>query len=161
MNYPKYIFNSSSDSVDFTFKSVGGKGEIEKAIRYELVNEEHNIYNLCFGEIKGYNEGTGKLEIDDKVESKNGDMEMILATVASSAYLFNETYPERIIYFSGSTDSRTRLYRMAISKEYDEISKKFDIFGAVFEDNVLRTVPFNNNGYFNGFIIKSKQNEKS
>lgn len=156
MNYPKYIFTSSTDSMTFEFISNGTKGKIDKMIRYECIDEDKKIYNLCFGNKIVINEQTGELKIDDLAISNNGDLEKILATVAASAYVFAQSYPDRLIFFRGSTKSRTRLYRRAIFTAYDEISEKFDIFGAIIDGTIVKNVPFEPNGDFLGFFIKPK-----
>lgn len=156
MNYPKYDFTSSTDNVTFEFVSDGSNGAIKKVINYQLLDKDKQIFNLCFGDNLGINPDTGELNIDDIVVSKNGDMEKVLATVASSVYLFAKTYPDKLIFFQGSTESRTRLYRKAISKVFDEISKTLDIFGAILKDGKVLNVPFSTNGNFYGFFIKAK-----
>ena len=159
MNYPKYDFTASSENLTFEFVSNGTNGSIDKAIVYNCLSEEHNVYNLCFGDNKGIDEETGELNIDDIAISNNGDLEKILATVASSAYIFSETYPDRLIFFTGSTPARTRLYRRAISKEFEHISETFTIFGAINVNGKIINVPFNKTENFYGFYIKAKSNE--
>jgi hypothetical protein len=156
MNYPKYDFTSSTENITFEFISNGSNGSIEKAIMYQCISEETQVYNLCFGDNKGIDQETGELNIDDITVSNNGDLEKILATVASSAYIFAETYPDRLIFFKGSTPARTRLYRRAICKEFNYISKTFAIFGAVNIDGKIINVPFNATDDFYGFYIKTK-----
>ncbi|WP_264537392.1 DUF6934 family protein [Flavobacterium sp. N1736] len=161
MNYPKYDFTSSTENITFEFISKGTNGNIGKAITYQCINEEIKIYNLCFGDNKGINKETGELNIDDIAVSNNGDLEKILATIASSAYIFSETYPDRLIFFKGSTPARTRLYRRAICKEFDYISKTFAIFGAININGKIINVPFNASDDFYGFYIKAKCNEEN
>lgn len=38
-------------------------------------------------------------------------------------------YPDAFIYASGSTRSRTRLYRMGITKFYDDVKQDFYLYG--------------------------------
>ncbi len=45
--------------------------------------------------------------------------------------MYTMAYPERWVYFEGSTAARTRLYRMAISLNFDELSSHLDIFGVL------------------------------
>ncbi|OXB04419.1 DUF6934 family protein [Flavobacterium pectinovorum] len=161
MNYPKYDFISSTENMTFEFISSGNNGNIEKTIRYQCINEEIKIYNLTFGDNKGMNKETGELNIDDITVSNNGDLEKILATIASSVNIFSETYPDRLIFFKGSTPARTRLYRRAICKEFNYISKTFAIFGAVNIDGKIINVPFNTTDDFYGFYIKAKCNEEN
>lgn len=163
MNYPKYTFTTSTENVTFEFTSNGTNGLVDKAIKYECISKEQNVFNLSFGDKIGINEETGELSIDDLIVTNNGDLEKVLATVASSAYQFGEKYPDRLIYFTGSTKPRTRLYRRAISKEIEEISKSFHIFGSKLINGMHEPLPFDKNGDFDGFIIKYKndKNEKS
>ena len=122
MNYPKYNLATNTDATVFEFVSEGTKGTIVKAIIYTVTDSEM-VYNLGFGDKIILDEETGEIDVDDSVISDNGDRDMVLATVAKSAYIFTEIYPERALFFMGSTVSRTRLYRMAISRNFEEISK--------------------------------------
>jgi len=63
-------------------------------------------------------------------------------------------YPERSIYFKGSTEERTRLYRMAIGINMGELSLKYDIYA---EQN-SSFVPFQRNIEVFGLLIKKKMN---
>jgi hypothetical protein len=155
MNYPKYELSASTDNLVFQFVSNGTNGNIPKAIVYRVTDND-NIYNLAFGDIISIDPITGEIDLDDLVESKNGDMEKIIATVAHSAYIFSQKYPDRLIFFRGSTPVRTRLYRSAISREFVELSKTFEIYGAEVEGNAIKNVSFDNNKNFFGFYIKKK-----
>jgi len=68
-------------------------------------------------------------EINDLSVSNNGDSEKVLATVVSAIYAFTDLKPESWIYASGSTKSRTRLYRMGINRYFDKVNEDFDLFG--------------------------------
>ncbi|KGO85742.1 hypothetical protein Q765_15105 [Flavobacterium rivuli WB 3.3-2 = DSM 21788] len=156
MNYPKYNLATNTDATVFEFVSEGTKGTIVKAIVYTVTDSEM-VYNLGFGDKIILDEETGEIDVDDSVISDNGDRDMVLATVAKSAYIFTEIYPERALFFMGSTVSRTRLYRMAISKNFEEISKTFSIFGAILQvDGGIVDVPFDSKTDFYGFLIKRK-----
>ena len=154
MNYPKYDLVSNDASTIFEFISIGNNGEISKAILYASTNDE-NVYNLSFG--NKIMSGSGQFNIDDRIITDNGDRNIILATVAWSVYIFTEKYPNYYVFFRGSTPSRTRLYRMAISNSLGEISETFSIFGAMINKNgKVMNVPFNPKNDFFGFIIKRK-----
>jgi hypothetical protein len=151
MNYPKYTeldISVEFDVFEFISKGVGGK--ILKKIQFTKT-QYHSIYNLGFGDKR--DDGT----IDDAVDSKNGDRDKILATVAGVVYEYTSVYPERSIIFSGSTDARTRLYRMAISKNYDELNRDFHIFAIVEENGEIIKMPFENNIVCLGFIVLRKE----
>ncbi len=85
---------------------------------------ESNVYNLAFGDYDEEAKG-----IDDKAVTNNGDSLKVLATVASTVYAFAEKHPNCWIVATGSTEARTRLYRMGIANNLAEISEDFHIFG--------------------------------
>ena len=80
------------------------------------------------------------------------DTEKVLATVVSSVYAFTKDNPENIIYATGSTGARNRLYRIGISKHYDDAIKDFDIYGLRDEE----WVKFEKNVDYSAFLAKRK-----
>lgn len=156
MKHIKYDLYRNSDTTIFEFKSIGSNGEITKVIIFSATQSKE-IYNLAFGDLV-YNEVKKRYILDDSVITDNGDRNLILSTVASSVYIFTEKYPEKIVFFKGSTLARTRLYRRAISINLEELSETFTIFGSIKNEfgNVI-SVPFKPNGDFFGFIIKRKE----
>ena len=60
----------------------------------------------------------------------------VLATVASTVYAFTEKYPNAWIFATGSTNVRTRLYRMGITNNIEEIKTDFDVYGLTVNTNV-------------------------
>ena len=119
----RYEIKAGSNLTTFEFLSEGRKGEIIKVIQFQQMNLD-NLYNLAFGD---KNIVTGV--IDDKVVTDNGDSEKVLATVVSAIYAFADRYPNSWIYATGSTESRTRLYRMGINKYYEIVVQDFEIMG--------------------------------
>ncbi len=84
----------------------------------------HNFYNLGFGDKDAITD-----DIDDTVITNNGDSEKVLATVTATLYTFTDKFPEAMIFASGSTTARTRLYRIGITNNLDVINVDFEIFG--------------------------------
>ncbi len=123
MKIEKYNLKSESGLTRFEFISEGPKGQIRKLIEFQATNDL-GLFNLAFGD---KDIGTGA--IDDLVVSDNGDTEKVLATVVSALYAFCEKYPDAYIYASGSTKSRTRLYRIGITKHYDQMKEDFYLYG--------------------------------
>ncbi|HEY4063714.1 MAG TPA: hypothetical protein VGM30_17520 [Puia sp.] len=142
-NYP--AFHISDDLSVFDFISLGKNGKIHKRIAF-MRTERSGVYNLAFGDI---DEEGG---IDDFSISDNGDRNKILATVAKSVDEFTKKYPRRWIIFRGSTIERTRLYRMAIGLNLEELLQRFDIYGQL-NDEFL---PFYKNMPTLAFLIKRK-----
>ena len=93
----------------FEFVSVGKYGVIRKRVKF-APTALPNVYNLAFGDINEFD------EINDLSKSNNGDRNRVLATIVKIVDLYTSKYPERLIYFRGSTVERTRLYRMAVGR---------------------------------------------
>lgn len=129
----------------FEFFSIGNRGVALKRIAFILTDQEP-VYNLVFGDINA--EG----EIDDEVISDNGDRNKILATVIYVVNIYLDAHPKRIIFFTGSTEARIRLYRIVISVNYTDFSKKFDIYCQT-ETGI---VPFKKNIKTKGFLVCKK-----
>lgn len=146
MNLDRYKFEINKSSTEFTFISEGHLGRIEKAIQYEEIQK--GFYNLGFGDVNPITR-----EIDDTIVTNNGDMTKILATVAYSLYVFTSKNPNVWIYVTGSSQSRIRLYRMAINKYIQEIEKDFVIY-ILLEDG--EWYPFKPNTNNSAFLIQRK-----
>jgi hypothetical protein len=87
------------------------------------------------------------------VVTNNGDSERVLSTVVGAVYAFTYKYPNSFIFAIGSTNARTRLYRMGISKYIREIRNDFDVFGL--KDNVWH--PFRKRVEYDAFLVNRKK----
>ena len=128
MKLDKYQLKAGQELLSYEFISEGPNGLIRKRIQFTLVNRDQ-VFNLAFGDkdpVSG--------EINDLVISNSGDSEKVLATVIATVYAFCDRHPGAWIYASGSTRARTRLYKMGITRFYEEIKGDFDIFGQIGED---------------------------
>lgn len=150
MQKEKYELTSDPDVTTFRFVSKGPKGEIPKLILYQKTTIK-NVYNLAFGD---WNEITN--DIDDKAISNNNDSEKILATVASTVLSFTYKYPKSMILVKGSTPSRTRLYRIGISNNFEDINQNFDVLG--YREEIWQ--PFNRNTDYEAFLVQRKKMKK-
>ena len=152
--FPKYPLLLSDEYSVIEFVSIGIKGRIDKVIYFQPT-ENPIIYNLGFGD-KIKNPESQEIEFDDSVNSENGDRDIVLATVAAAVSIYTKKHLERWVYFAGSNDIRTRLYRMAITKNYSELCIEFDIFGVTLMNNALSISHFDSKVNYLGFIIKRK-----
>ena len=119
----RYDVDTSQDFLTFEFVSSGPKGNIIKVVHYTEINIK-GFYNLGFGDkdpVTGY--------ISDLSVTNNNDSQKVLATVASTLYVFTDSYPGAMIIVTGSTEVRTRLYRMGITKNLIAIERDFVILG--------------------------------
>lgn len=148
MKLDKYQLKSGEQLEVFEFVSIGPKGKIPKIVQYTPTNYK-DLYNLGFGD---KNIETG--EIDDIIISNNGDSEKVLSTVVATLYAFIDKHKEAMVYATGSTKPRTRLYRKGITKYLDEIKEDFKIYGE-FEN---RWEVFQKDVDYEAFLVKLKNN---
>lgn len=123
MHLPRYDHYTNASKTIFEFVSEGPKGRIRKLVEYVPV-DANDIYNLGFGDAS-----ESEVLYDDMIVSNNGDSVKVLATVAATVYEFTDRYPKAAVLATGSTRSRTRLYRMSITRHLREIREQFAIFG--------------------------------
>jgi hypothetical protein len=149
MNKPKYFYKSEEYFKIFEFVSEGSKGRIKKMVQFTQTGTE-NVYNLAFGD---YDDVTNS--INDLSVTNNGDSLKVLATVASTIYAFIEKHPNTWIFATGSTNVRTRLYRMGITNNLVDIKEDFEVYGftqfGIWEEFVVGED-------YEAFLITKKQN---
>lgn len=63
------------------------------------------------------------------MRTNNKDIEKVLATVASTIYIFFEHHEGTIVIAEGSTYSRTRLYRRYLTVFLELIETEFNLLG--------------------------------
>ena len=120
---PQYSFEASPDALVFEFDSVSENKIIRKVVIYEEIEGYDDLFQLGFGDL------TLDGKIDFLAVSRNKDRDKILATVAQTMVIFFENYPNKLLYFRGSTSTRTRLYRSLISKFIEIIELSFKVVG--------------------------------
>lgn len=120
---------------------------VPKLVQYSETNLK-DLYNLAFGD-KDHETG----QINDLIISNNGDSEKVLATVVATVYSFTDRYPAAWIYATGSTRSRTRLYRMGISKYLSEIQQDFELYG----QKQGNWEEFKDKAEYEAFLVKRKK----
>ncbi len=150
MNKPIYQLTESSDGYWYEFDSINNNKVIRKAIGFYESIYDSNAVELVFGDLI-----EGKLDV--VVVSDNKDFHIIINTVIVTVYRFLELYPEKSIFFMGSTNTKTRIYRAIIAKLYDETDSDFEIYGLTFENELERFVP--NKNYYSFQISKKHEKE--
>jgi hypothetical protein len=142
----KYPIVTDDDHLAYEFLSQGSKGTIKKVVLFQQIGE--NIYNLAFGDWDEI-----KQSINDRIRSSNDDVELVLATVASTVIDFLNYHPSAMIFAKGSTKSRNRLYQMSIVANLAEITELLEVFGN-FEGN---WEPFKRNKNYQAFLLIPKE----
>lgn len=149
MNKPKYLYKSEEYYRIYEFVSEGPKGSIKKMVQFTETGTE-NVFNLAFGD---YDEKTNA--INDTTVTNNGDSLKVLATVASTVYAFTQKHPNAWVFATGSTNVRTRLYRMGITNNLVEIKEDYEVYGftqsGIWEEFIVGED-------YEAFLIRPKQN---
>jgi len=86
MNLPKYPIFASEEKHEYGFFSEGPMGKIRKVVRYEKIGND--LFNLGFGD---WDEGLQGA--NDSNRSNNEDRDKVLNTVASTAIVFTDQFP--------------------------------------------------------------------
>jgi hypothetical protein len=121
MNYEPYPdLVALPDLSDFQFISEGPRGRIAKQIQFTLLFKPR-IYMLQLGDINEYG------GFDRSAISNNGDKNRILATVIQAIEVFTTRYPDRSIRIWSLSAERSRLFQIAISKNFQQLSTKFTV----------------------------------
>jgi len=132
----------------YIFTSIG-KSKIIKLVDFSAT-QTPNMYNLGFGDLLP--DGS----IDDKVNSNNGDIVKVLATVAQIVIDFTRQFPEFKIIFIGTTKERNRLYARILKMYYEEFCQDFKITALIGSAGKLNEIDFDPRSdhiYF-GFFVK-------
>lgn len=150
MEKPHYELKSTPNALQHVFESISKDKVIQKVVAYIPAEDDEKYYQLVFGDLLP----NGK--IDTLSVSNNNDMRIVLTTVANTLFSFFEQNSDKIVFFTGSTLSRTRLYRAVISKFIHETELFYDIKGITESESIEN---FDNNHSYIGYLIKLK-NEK-
>ena len=136
--------------IEYTFKSVGTNGAVPIVVHFSET-EDPGIFDLAFGLI--LDNGI----LNDVIRINNGDRDKILATIVAAICMFTTEYPEKVIWFTGSSPGRTRLYRMIITMNLGQLSKNFTIWGDLGQPGNAWE-KFEKDRPYVGFAIKRKTN---
>ncbi|MEP7371749.1 MAG: hypothetical protein ABI675_00075 [Chitinophagaceae bacterium] len=148
MHLEIYPFIKRPESYYYEFFSEGPNGSIKKVVEfYRLQERKQEVYNLAFGD---WDEIAHR--INDLSITNNADRDKVLATVAATVMEFMREHPGAIIFATGSTASRTRLYQMGIARILNDITLLFEIQGYLSDT----WQPFQKGVNYNAFLLKAR-----
>jgi hypothetical protein len=124
MNEKGYPFTLMPGELIYEFESISAHKRIQKAVLFTAARNR-KVFNLALVDV--LDDG----EISDQIESNNGDLYIVLATIFAITDHFLEKHPDCTVGFRGSDKRRHRLYRIAIARELSSISRKFDVYGEI------------------------------
>jgi hypothetical protein len=122
----------------YSFTSIGKKS-IEKVVDFGDTGIK-NTFNLAFGDLQP--DGS----VDDMINSNNGDIVKVLATVISILKEFIALHPKANVTFLGSTKERTKLYTRILKTYYSTFSAEFQVLAFVNTDKGIDQVEFDPSG---------------
>jgi hypothetical protein len=126
MHYERYETTQGESALVYEFVSQGLN--VKKIVIFSPTSLP-NLFNLGFGD-KDVSTG----DFDDIIVTNNGDSLKVLATVASCVDSFTKDFPKAMVVATGSTRTRTRLYRMVISNNLETIRLDFQVYGLLDDD---------------------------
>lgn len=124
--YPLKVLDSGSR---FDFLSEGLM-PTHKAIFYSET-EIPFLYSLALTEVQ--HDG----RFVTTINNSNRDVKITMATVFKTVEAFTNANPRAVVGFTGNTEVKTRLYRIAISRDLDKFLTRYFIWG-VRSDNGKR-----------------------
>lgn len=144
------------DKLLFTFISKG-KQDVNKVVAYQKTNHSiiisiaRDIFNLGFGDYEDNVE-----DVNDLVNSNNGDVYKVFNTVLHTIPTYFERYPDNCLFVKGSDRRRTDVYCNFISKHYDTFSTDYTFYGLEDTFNGRAYVPFKPFKLYEGVLFLQK-----
>lgn len=135
-----YPFLKKDYGDTFVFTSAGRRGEVRKAVVFEL--EEDGLYSVVLGDL---NEN-GQLQAFRP--TGNHDAKKVLATVANIIEFFMGQNPKAILFLTGTTKRLTELYKKLLLEEM-ATHKGYSVEG-ITKDNTCEPIVLDKTyeGYF-------------
>lgn len=123
MDTPVYRFYGPVTEYRYHFLSLSIEKEIVKIVRFSETKVA-DTYNLVLLDMMA--DGG---ESNDKTETKNKDMNVVLATVMQIVADFLDKNLDCFVHIEGSDSKRRRVYQILINREYDRLINDYVIFG--------------------------------
>ncbi len=146
MDKPSYNFQVSQNHQIYYFESIG-KETIKEVVIYQPIEGSPNVVELAFGNL---NED---FTIDVMAINDNKNMPLVISTVIFTVIDYLNYFPNKKVFFRGSTPSRTRLYRAAISKSLHIFEPSFQVFGFISDTEIEI---FDKKSYYTAYLIQKK-----
>ena len=123
-------------------------GRIKKLVSFSKMNSDPLIYNL------GLADAIHETEIvDDITVTNNSDTEQVFSTVVQIVVDFWLRKGGSLVYITGSTPERTRLFQIRIASSYIRLIEEVELFGV--HGGVIKEFKLNTN--YEGFLAKPRE----
>jgi len=118
-----------------TFKTQLQDGQ-STTLLIEISDTPHvllpNVYNLAFGPADSH----GK--INDRAEVHHADYSRVFSTILLKAFDYLSEHPDHYIGIDGSDNNRAYYYWRFLQRNFDYLSKYFDIYGLKYYVRITR-----------------------
>lgn len=135
----------------YEFISCGPRGAVRKIVEISSLKPT-GLFNVAFGDVQL--DGT----VDDIAVTNNNDLIKVFATVIEVIGDFLIGNPSAILFFQGSSEQRTTVYRYILSRYYKDFSEKFIITAIVKVGETTQEISFDpcrGEGYL-AFLVRRK-----
>ena len=117
MRKPVCPVRQSADGLPCEFFSEGPKGSIKKRVVFQSTDNPYP-YNFALGDVNEAN------EVDDLAQTNNGDVMLVMATVANALFAFFEHYSTCFVFLEGGTNQRNWPYQRVIERYGPDVVAK-------------------------------------
>ena len=139
--------NSSCDIFEFVSQ---GRTQLKKKVIFTPLDEDSNIHILDLVSID-----SNGCE-DKETESRNGDIDLIINTVANIVEYFLIKFPDRQVFLLGSDMRRIRKYRMFIGSNYHLVESNFSILASMDVSDNIQFESYQKNKPYFSFLIRAR-----
>ena len=104
-----------------------GKQRIRKVIGFvPIIKDGHRYFNWGLGDMNR-DEPFDIFNVDDKIQTNNGDIKQVFYTAVWTLQEFFKKYPNAIVHLQGSDLQRMKIYKLLISRHWDIIIEEYSV----------------------------------
>ncbi len=145
MDIPIYPFKGPITEYRYQFTSSSIDKNVAKVVRFSELSDD--MYNLAL-----FDQQPDGSESSDMTETKNKDMNIVLATVMKIVVDFLHQKPTYFVFIQGSDSKRKRLYQILMNKEHQNLKGSYLIWGG----NDTQTELFEKGKTYTFFVITKR-----
>jgi hypothetical protein len=71
--------------------------------------------------------------------------------------VFTSDFPDKVVFFKGNTEQKTKVYNEILRRHYDEFSMDFNIFGMYIMDGYTTVQKFDSSKNYSGFFLRVRK----
>lgn len=146
MDKNNYTIQTGTNDKMYFFTSVGRHGNISKSVVFAQTDVDY--YEIILGDYDALNK-----HLDTHTISNNGDIALVLITVAQIMALFFQKYPQAHLVIEANTPLKHRLYKRIIDNNLAYIETKYAVWGVL---DMITQEPYQKEGEYRAFVFELK-----